>query len=551
MAEIVGRVLAAEGAAHVFGVVGSGNLRMTNELIRQQVPFTATRHEMGATAMADAYARVSERLTVVTLHQGCGFSNALTAVAEAAKAHTPVLVLTGDTASGDLGSNFYVDQDAAAEAMGAKAFRVYSAKSAARDTARAVAAAVDGRQTVVLSVPVDIQEEKTDFDVENISRGRTVTRVSPDPRALEAVVDVLEHAARPVLVAGRGAKHSRDEILRLGELCGGLLVTSAGARGLFAGEEWALDIMGGFSTPGAADLIASADVIVVFGAALNRWTARDGVLLQDAFVVQIDDRPAAIGLHRDVDLSLIGDTSLAAADLVRILRGRGVRHTGFRTDDVRERVERDRYWKDQPFAERDDAGCIDPRVLTNYLDDLLPLERVVVPDGGNANCYPAANLRVPDERGYCLPFCFQAIGLGLSACIGAALAEPGRLPVVGTGDGSFMMGVSELDTAVRLGLGMMIIVYNDSAYGAEIIHFAADGDDFDLVRFPETDIAAVARGFGCDAITVRRREDLEAATDWLEGPRSRPLVIDAKIATFPSWNMRRMYGDVEVPAPTR
>src|SRR5690606_9910982 len=114
-------------------------------------------------------------------------------------------------------------------------------------------------------------------------------------------------------------------------------------------------------------------------------------------------------------------------------------------------------------------------------------------------------------------------------------ALPDRLPVAAVGDGGFMMSLVELDTAVRLGLGMVVIVYNDSAYGAEVHHFEHDTDQLSTVVFPETDLAAIARGFGCDAITVETLDDLEGVQLWLDGPRDRPLVLDAKVAKFASW----------------
>ncbi len=114
--------------------------------------------------------------------------------------------------------------------------------------------------------------------------------------------------------------------------------------------------------------------------------------------------------------------------------------------------------------------------------------------------------------------------------IGAALAAPERVPVLATGDGGFLMAVAELETAVRLGLGLLVVVYNDAAYGAEVHHFGPDGADLSTVRFPDTDIAALARGFGAEGLTVRTVGDLVGVEDWLAGPRDRPLVVDAKIA---------------------
>lgn len=157
-----------------------------------------------------------------------------------------------------------------------------------------------------------------------------------------------------------------------------------------------------------------------------------------------------------------------------------------------------------------------------------------MPDGGNVNYFAGAYLRVPDEAGYVVPLGFQSIGLGLAAGIGAGIAEPSRIPVIGTGDGSFMMSLVELDTAVRLKIGMIVIVYNDDAYGAEAHLFSDQPHRHGIVSFPETDIAAIARGFGCEAITVRELADLEAVRAWLDGPRNRPLVVDAKIAGDPS-----------------
>jgi thiamine pyrophosphate-dependent acetolactate synthase large subunit-like protein len=150
--------------------------------------------------------------------------------------------------------------------------------------------------------------------------------------------------------------------------------------------------------------------------------------------------------------------------------------------------------------------------------------------------YPSMFLSVPDEQGFCFTQAFQSIGLGLATAIGAALAQPGRLTVAALGDGGAMMSIAELDTAVRLRLPMVIVIYNDSAYGAEVHHFGPDGFPLQTVVFPDTDIAAVGRGFGCAGATVRQPADLGAVSTWLAGPRDAPLVVDAKVtADRGSW----------------
>jgi len=140
-------------------------------------------------------------------------------------------------------------------------------------------------------------------------------------------------------------------------------------------------------------------------------------------------------------------------------------------------------------------------------------------------------MKLPDADGFCFTQAYQSVGLGLGSAIGAAIARPDRLVVAALGDGGALMGVSELETAVRLGLPMVIVVYDDEAYGAEVHHFGPDGYPLDTVRFPPVDIAAIGRGFGCAAVKVRQRADLAPLKEWLDGPRSRPFLIDAKITS--------------------
>jgi thiamine pyrophosphate-dependent acetolactate synthase large subunit-like protein len=264
------------------------------------------------------------------------------------------------------------------------------------------------------------------------------------------------------------------------------------------------------------------------------WTMRHGTLIGDeTVVVQVDDDPSAIGVHRAVTAGVVGDvaaTAVAAADALV-----GGTRAGYRGDDVRARLAAGIRWRDVAYADDSTGDRIDPRTLTIALDDLLPAERVVSVDSGNFMGYPSMYLSVPDEWGFCFTQAFQSIGLGLATAIGAALAQPHRLPVAALGDGGALMGIAELETVVRLGLPMVVVVYNDEAYGAEVHHFGPHGFPLDTVEFPPTDIAAVGRGFGCDAVTVRCRDDLAPVAAWLAGERSRPLLIDAKITASASW----------------
>lgn len=537
IAELVGRTLAQLGAGHVFGVVGSGNFEVTNALKAAGVPFTASRHEGGAATMADAYSRMSGKLGIVSVHQGCGLTNAATGIGEAAKSRTPLLVLAAETAGAAVRSNFAMDQPGFSRSVGAVSERVHSAASAVDDTVRAYRTAVNERRTVVVNLPLDVQAQSVPAGTAHVPIPAVAApaAVRPGPAAADALANMIDAAERPVFVAGRGARGAGEQLRALAAHAGALLATSAVAKGLFNGEEFSLGISGGFSSPASAELISQADLIVGFGCTLNMWTMRQGALIgPDTKVAQVDVEDSALGANRPVHLGVLGDSAETAQVVLDLLRGRGPA-AKYRTEEVRKRIRAGARWQDVPVEDLSTGERIDPRSLTARLDGLLPAERIVSIDSGNFMGYPSQYLDVPDEFGFCFTQAFQSIGLGLATSIGAALARPDRLPVLGTGDGGFLMSIAELETAVRLGLPLVVIVYNDAAYSAEVHHFGNnDGGapvDLSTVTFPDTDIAAISRGFGADGITVRTLDDLAGVRTWLESSRSRPLVIDAKIAS--------------------
>ncbi|MGI8578075.1 MAG: thiamine pyrophosphate-binding protein [Nocardioidaceae bacterium] len=537
VAEAVGWALAGLGVDHVFGVVGSGNFHVTNALRTSGVHFVAARHEGGAATMADAYARMSGTVAAITVHQGCGLTNAMTGITEAAKSRTPMIVLAADVS--EVTSNFYVDQDVLATSVGAVAMRVESADDAVATAAQAYYTAIDGRRTVVLNLPLHVQAQDVPADRRTLPGRPAPQGRTPDRTSVKRLADAIGRAQRPVFVAGRGARAAgcRPELEGLAEAAGALLATSAVAKGLFHGNPWSLDVSGGFSSPLTAELIRGADLIVGWGCALNMWTMRQGALIGSATTVaQVDLDESALGAHRPVQLGVTGGVAETATATRAALADLDLRRPGYRCDKLRERIAVEGRWRDVGYRDISTADRIDPRTLSIGLDDALPTERVIGVDSGNFMGYPSMFMSVPDEHGFCFTQAFQSIGLGLATTIGAALAQPDRLPIAALGDGGALMSIAELDTVVRLGRPMVVVVYNDDAYGAEVHHFAPDGHDLSAVRFPPTDIASIGRGFGFEAVTVRGIDDLAEVRAWVAGDRSKPLLIDAKVTgDEPSW----------------
>ena len=526
--EVIMKMLEKHGVEVVFGHPGGTIMPVYDALYDSPIKHVLVRHEQGGTHMADAYFRASGKVGVVSVHQGCGLTNAGTGISEAAKSRTPMIVLAAEAAAHLIHSNFTMDQRDYARSLLATPVRVNSAETALSDTLRAYKTALRERRAVVLNLPTDVQAQEAIGEIPP-----TVVEpkadLQPAPDEVAALTKALKRSSRPVFVAGRGGRGAKKEIMELAAHTGALVATSAVAKGLFNEDPFNLGISGGFSSPTTAELISDADLIVSFGCALNMWTMRHGRLIdEEAQVAQIDVEDSALGAHRPVDIPVLGGSAATACAVLEALRDAG--GTRYRTPEVQERIARSSRWDQTATEDLSVAGrSIDPRELTKRINEILPSERIVSIDSGNFMGYPSQYLDVPDEYGFCFTQAFQSIGLGLYTAIGAAVAQPGRMPVLGTGDGGFLMAVQELETAVREQIPLVAIVYNDAAYAAEVHHFGKD-KDLGAVTFPDTDIAAIAKGFGAEAITVRDLADLAPLQDWVDSNTTTPIVIDAKIS---------------------
>jgi len=530
VAEAVGQALARRGPAHVFGLIGSGNFAVSNALVEEGAQFVAARHECGAVAMADAYAQVTGGVGMCSVHQGPGLTNTLTALTEAAKSRTPLVLLAGDTAASALRSNFRIEQDQLVQSVGAIAERIHGPQTAVADALRALRRARVERRPVALMLPLDIQAAECPASDAVATEPPSLPPTRPSSEAVSATVDALAGAERPLIIAGRGAReaHAGSLLEELADRLGGLLATSAVGNGLFANNPWALGISGGFASPTAAELIGQADVVLAAGATLNMWTTRHARLLHPrARVIQVDHDPDAIAAHHRVDIAVIGDVAESARCILADLPVRPA-SPGWRSPEVAEQIRRGT-WQSVPFDDASTETCVDPRTLSNALDQLLPLDRTVAIDSGHFMGYPAMHLRVPDDRAFVFTQAFQSVGLGLGSGIGAAVARPDRVTVTALGDGGAFLSLSDFETVARLGLRMLIVIYNDSAYGAEVHHFGPHGDPLDLVQFPDTDFAAIGRAVGLRGATVRSVKDLDVVTEWLQSGASPGLVLDAKV----------------------
>ncbi len=516
---------------HVFGVMGNGNAYFLDALERETVAdYTAVRHEAGAVVAADAHFRACGRIAAATATYGAGFTNTLTALAEAVQAHIPLILVVGDEPTSGP-RPWDVDQIAMASAVGARTYTVGRADAAAT-TIIAIEHALAYRVPTVLAIP---------YDVARLDAGAVPTAPAPvlppplQPSAFAAaeiatLARTLAHAERPFLLAGRGAwlADAGDALGALAERTGAVTASTALGRGVFPDARYDLGVTGGFGADGAMALVRDADVAVVFGASLNQFTMRFGDLFAPGTrVVQVDIAPAAT--HPHVGGFVRGDAAVVASALVAALDALAATPSGWR-DTIDRAALIAREAGDDLAAD----GRLDPRAVARRVGELLPADRVVVSDGGHfigwANMYwPVAS---PD-RMLMVGTAFQAIGQGFPSVAGAALAQPEATIVLTTGDGGGLMALADLETAVRVAGGRgLAVVWNDGAYGAEINLYGVKGLATTPMLIPDVSFAGLAEAVGAEGVVVRELDDLDRLAAWARRPAAaRPfLLLDCRIS---------------------
>ncbi|TSD53772.1 thiamine pyrophosphate-binding protein [Aeromicrobium piscarium] len=511
------RALRSAGADTVFGLMGDGNLDHVVTFSAAGGRFVPVLHEGGAVSMADGWSRTTGTIGVASVTHGPGFTNTLTALTEAARAHSRVLLLTGDTPEGSEHLQRF-DLRSATELTGARYVRV-TEEGAADQIAGALDQVRTGPGPVVLDVPLAVGGRELRGSVASALPDRGIDGTVLDEDALDAAVGALASSRRPVVLAGRGAvlSEARGSLLDLAARIGAPVATSLLAREYFAGDVRDLGIAGTLSDPSTLDLLLRSDCIVSFGASLNRFTMAEGALASGRGIVQVDLDKDAFGRHVRPDAVVQGDAAGVARAMVELLAEAGIQredwHAGVPAPSAAA----------PPVAAR---GTVDAGAALDLLNRLLPAERLVVTDTGRFVYTAWRRLGVAHPSSFVHTLNFASIGLGVATGIGASAAHPDRLTVVVAGDGGGMMGLGELTTAVRERLPLLIVIVDDGSYGMEHHALRQAGLDTDYARTSWPSFADVARGYGAEAHTITDLDQLRDVLEHLPAVPAGPVLID-------------------------
>lgn len=512
--EAMAQAFADEGTEHLFSLMGDANMYwMSTLLALDGVENVHARHENAAVAMADGYARSTGKVGVATVTSGPGLAQAMTAVVGAARYRTPMVLFAGDTVRGDTKALQYIDHQAFARLCGVHCELVLSPEQSLQAVRNAFHRAATLRETVILSVPMDVQDREYPQGYAYVpsSKLESAGAYVPDEDSVDQALGLLASARRPVIITGVGALQSGAlaAIERLGDRIGALFATTLLAKGALDDSNWSLGVAGTFSRPQAEKVFGEADLVVGIGASLNHFTRQEGHLFPQARTIQIShQRAAELGVGPDVTAYLCGDARLTTELLENRLDEAGYEATGWRGRFVQEP------WDPMSAVEagrvQEGEHAMDPREAVAALEEHIPPNAIVVSGAGHFWSFVNKGLSGRGGRTFLYCLGFGSIGQALPVAIGAAVGNPDRPVVVVDGDSSILMHLAELDTAVRCGSNLLALVLDDDAMGAELhkLRLRQVPDDAALVPTPRIDL--VAQGLGADGVVVRDADDLRA-----------------------------------------
>jgi len=520
----IARATHEQGVDTMFGLMGDANLFMVDSFVREcGGRFVPAAHEGSSVLMALAYSHVAGRVGVATVTHGPALTNCMTALTEAVRGHVPLVILTGDTPTDNPRHLQSIDQREVVKTTGAEFVQIRTPQTACKDVSRAFYCARVERRPVVLNMPADFmwQEAKHESQVLDVF---TAPSGVAEGVMLDNAIGMIASARRPLILAGSGAVAARGQLIQLADRLEAPLATTLKAKGMFNNHPYNIDIFGTLSTPAAYDLIAQSDCIICFGTALHDFTTDRGKLMKGKRIVQIDVDPTAIGGGLHPDVALVADAGLTAATIMFWLDEAEIAPSGFTRE-----LDTAALTAHPAGTGKTGDGFVDYVGALDRLEEALPEDRVLVTDGGRFMTEVWCRLSVPNPQSFVSSVNFGAIGLGLQEAIGAGLAAPDRPVILFSGDGGFMMGgINEFNTAVRLGLDLIVIIANDSAYGAEHIQFVDRKMDPSLTEFQWPSFVDVAKSLGGEGFEVRSEHELEKAIEALITRRG-PFLIELRL----------------------
>jgi acetolactate synthase I/II/III large subunit len=505
---VAAEVMARAGVRRLYTVPGESFLEILDAAEEHpELSLISTRHESGASFMAEAEGKLTGRPAVAMATRGVGAANLSIGVHTARQDSTPMLVLLGQVETDFLGREAFQEVDLSAfyAPITKWVATVHRPDRLAEFVARGLRIATSGRPgPVMLALPADVLGEAVQDDAG--------TRVPPPPRAtlapeeIRTIADRLAAARRPVVIAGGGAQGAREPLVSFSEAWGAGVYAAFRRQDVFPNEH--PNYMGHLTLGTPQEILKTlegADLVLVVGCRLSEVTTQSYSLpCGDQAVIQIDIDPNEVGATVPAEIGMVSDAGTALAALAEQAPP---------SPPARDWAEGHRAYLDSSTIPPDRAReGIDPARVVGAMREALPEDALLTNDAGNFSVFIHRYWRYnhPSTQ---LASTNGAMGYGVPAAVAAKLAAPDRTVVACCGDGGFLMTGQEIETALRYGAAITVVVFRNRLHGTIAMHQKQALGRTAGVEIGEVDLAGYARSLGAEGHTVRDPDGLAPAME--------------------------------------
>jgi len=480
--EIIAKYLEKEGVEYLVGIPGHGSTNLLDAFNDSEVKVIQPRHEQGAAHLADGYARASGDPLAVFTSIGPGATNTVTGVATAYLDSIPMVVFTGAPQTHEYGQGILQeierqkpgDFPSVMEPITKRSFVADDVERLPRVLRRAFQIAVSGRPGPVhVDVPMDVQGAAADVELPEPTQHRPHSLPGGDPRTVSEAAELLEEADRPVIVPGGGTMLAKawDEVQTLAEHLKAPVIPTFQAKGIIPEDhDLFVGYAGWIGSTAGNELATDADIVLALGCRftdMHTSSFEQGVSFEipPSKLIHVDIDPKEIGKNYPVEVGIQGDAKVVTDQLHEELTER-MDPVSTEDNEYYEEI-RDLWteWKDIIAERWEDDGV--PMSISRAIAELrhvLPREGMVVTSAGQPQETVNPEFPVYDPQTNISCSGFSTMGFGVSAAIGAKLAEPDRPIVDIEGDGSFLMCNQELACAVEHDVDVNYLILNNHGW---------------------------------------------------------------------------------------